>query len=256
MVRRADIAPDGSAPALLTGYGAYEIASDPYFSVARLSLLDRGVVYVVAHVRGGGEMGRGWYEQGKLDRKANTFTDFVAVADAVRGRWADPLRLACEGGSAGGLLIGAAVNLAPDRFLVAHAKVPFVDALTSMLDPELPLTAGEWEEWGNPLADAAAYQTMAAYSPYENVTAQEYPAIVATTSLNDTRVLVTEPAKWVAKLRTLATNDPVTRPILLRTEMAAGHGGRSGRYDAWREIAWDWAVLLDQLGVGSTSAVH
>lgn len=256
VVRRADVVADGSAPGLLTGYGAYEIANDPYFSVARLSLLDRGVVYVVAHVRGGGEMGRGWYEQGRLARKPNTFTDFISVADSIRGWWVDPHRLACEGGSAGGLLIGAVLNLAPDRFRVAHAKVPFVDALTSMLDPGLPLTAGEWEEWGNPLADATAYETMAAYSPYEKVSAQDYPAILATTSLNDTRVLVTEPAKWVARLREFATSDPRTRPILLRTEMSAGHGGRSGRYDAWREIAWEWAFVLDELGVGSSSAVH
>ncbi|CCI53488.1 S9 family peptidase [Nostocoides jenkinsii] len=250
VVRRADVVADGTAPALLTGYGAYEIPNDPYFSVARLSLLDRGLVYVVAHVRGGGEMGRGWYDDGKLERKRNTFTDFVAVADAVRGRWADPARLACEGGSAGGLLIGAVLNLAPDRFRFAHAKVPFVDALTSMLDPDLPLTVGEWEEWGNPLGDAAAYEVMASYAPYDNVGRTDYPAILATTSLHDTRVLVTEPAKWIAKLRTHATNDSTTRPILLHTEMSAGHGGRSGRYDAWHEIAWDWAVLLDQLGVG------
>lgn len=247
VVRRRDITPDGSAPGLLTGYGAYEIANDPYFSVARLSLLDRGVVVVVAHVRGGGEMGRAWYDQGKLARKATTFTDFVSVADALRGRWVDPARLGCEGGSAGGLLIGAVLNSAPDRFRVAIAKVPFVDALTSMLDPDLPLTAGEWEEWGDPLGDPAAYGWMAAYAPYDNVRAQTYPAILATTSLNDTRVLVTEPAKWVARLRTLATNDPVAAPILLHTEMTAGHGGRSGRYDAWREIAWDWAFLLDRL---------
>lgn len=258
IVRRADVGQDGSAPGLLNGYGAYEISSDPYFSVARLSLLDRGVVYAVAHVRGGGELGRGWYDDGKLAAKSNTFTDFVAVADALRGTWVAPDRLACEGGSAGGLLIGAALNLAPDRFRFAHAAVPFVDALTSMLDPDLPLTAGEWEEWGNPLADPAAYDTMAGYAPYDNVQATEYPAILATTSLHDTRVLVTEPAKWVARLRELATNDPQTRPILLHTEMSAGHGGRSGRYDAWREVAWEWSVLLDQLGLadGSLPAVH
>lgn len=249
VVRRAGVAPDARSPGFLTGYGAYEVPNDPYFSVARLSLLDRGVVYVVAHVRGGGEMGRGWYEAGRLGAKATTFTDFIAVADAIRGTWVDPDRLACEGGSAGGLLIGAVLNLAPDRFRVAHAAVPFVDALTSMLDPDLPLTAGEWEEWGNPLADATAYRSMADYSPYENVSAQRYPAILATASLHDTRVLVTEPAKWVARLRRHATNDPVAAPILLRTEMSAGHGGRSGRYDAWREVAWEWAFVLDRLGI-------
>lgn len=248
VVRRADVQPDGCAPGLLTAYGAYEIASDPYFSVARLSLLDRGIVYAVAHVRGGGELGRGWYEAGRLERKMTTFTDTVAVADALRGRWVAPDRLALEGGSAGGLLVGAVTNLAPDRFRIVHAQVPFVDPLTSMLDPSLPLTVGEWEEWGNPLADPEAYAAMAAYAPYDNIRATDYPAILATTSLHDTRVLVTEPAKWVARLRAQATNDPSTRPILLRTEMAAGHGGRSGRYDAWREIAWEWAVILDQLG--------
>ncbi len=248
IVRRADVRPDGRACGLLTAYGSYEMANDPYFSVARLSLLDRGVVYVVAHVRGGGELGRGWYDAGKLDRKMTTFTDVVAVADALRGRWVDPDRLALEGGSAGGLLVGVVANIAPDRFRVVHAQVPFVDALTTMLDPDLPLTAGEWEEWGNPLADPQAYATMAAYAPYDNVRAVGYPAILATTSFNDTRVLVTEPAKWIARLRATAANDPLTRPILLRTEMAAGHGGRSGRYDAWREIAWDWSFVLDQLG--------
>lgn len=252
IVRRAGLEPVGLAPGLLVGYGAYEISSDPYFSVARLSLLDRGVVYAVAHVRGGGELGRGWYEDGKLAAKTNTFTDFVAVADDLRGRWVHIDRLACEGGSAGGLLIGAALNLSPQSFRAAHAAVPFVDALTSMLDPDLPLTAGEWEEWGNPLADPAAYDTMAAYAPYDNVRATAYPAILATTSLHDTRVLVTEPAKWIARLREVATNDPVTRPILLHTEMSAGHGGRSGRYDAWREVAWEWAWLLDQLGAVET----
>ncbi len=254
VVRRADVRPNASAPGLITGYGAYEIADDPYFSVARLSLLDRGVVFVVAHVRGGGEMGRTWYDQGKLARKETTFSDFVAVADAIRGRWVDPARLGCEGGSAGGLLIGAVLNAAPDRFRVAIAKVPFVDALTSMLDPDLPLTAGEWEEWGNPLEDPAAYGWMAAYAPYDNVGVHDYPAILAATSLNDTRVLVTEPAKWVAKLRRHATNDPESAPILLHTQMSAGHGGRSGRYDAWHEIAWDWAFLLDRLGVPTTGS--
>lgn len=248
IVRRAGVAPDGTAPGFLTGYGAYEIPNDPYFSVARLSLLDRGLVYVVAHVRGGGEMGRAWYEDGKFAAKTNTFDDFVAVADHLRGGWVDPTRLACEGGSAGGLLIGAVLNRAPDRFRVAHAAVPFVDALTSMLDPDLPLTAGEWEEWGNPLAEAAAYGWMAGYAPYDNAREQAYPAILATTSLHDTRVLVTEPAKWVARLRERATNDPATAPILLHTQMSAGHGGRSGRYDAWREVACEWAFVLDQLG--------
>ncbi len=246
----ADAAPDGTHPCLLTAYGAYEISSDPYFSVARLSLLERGVVYAVAHVRGGGEMGRSWYEAGRYARKATTFSDFVACADrVVELGWSAPDRLAAEGGSAGGLLMGAVANLAPDRFRVVHASVPFVDALTTILRPDLPLTVGEWDEWGNPLTDPDIYASMRAYSPYENIAARPYPAILATTSLHDTRVFFTEPAKWVAQLRATVTSDPASAPILLRTEMAAGHGGRSGRYAAWEQIAWEWAFVLDQLGV-------
>ncbi len=245
----AGLRPDGSHPCLLTGYGAYEISSDPYFSVARLSLLDRGVVYAVAHVRGGGELGRSWYEGGRYERKVTTFTDFVAAADRlVELGWSAPDRLGAEGGSAGGLLIGAVTNLAPDRFRVVHAAVPFVDALTTILRPDLPLTVGEWDEWGNPLASPEIYAVMRGYSPYENVAARPYPAILASTSLHDTRVFVTEPAKWVARLRATVTSDPATRPILLHTEMAAGHGGRSGRYAGWEQVAWEWAFVLDQLG--------
>ncbi len=249
VVHRADLGPDGTHPGLLTAYGAYEHSSDPYFSVARLSLLDRGVVHATAHVRGGGEMGRHWYDQGKLLAKPNTFTDTVACADRlVELGWVAPDRLGLEGGSAGGLLVGAVLNLAPDRFRVAHGAVPFVDALTTILRPDLPLTVGEWEEWGNPLEDPEVYAVMKAYTPYENVAAQAYPAILATTSLHDTRVFFTEAAKWVARLRATATNDEATRPILLRTEMSAGHGGRSGRYAAWEQVAWEWAFVLDQLG--------
>ena len=251
VVTRAGAEPDGSHPALLTAYGSYEASSDPSFSIARLSLLDRGVVYAVAHVRGGGEMGRVWYDQGKLLEKRNTFTDFVTCAEhVVDAGWAHPDRLAAEGGSAGGLLIGAAVNLAPERFRVVHAAVPFVDALTTILRPELPLTVGEWEEWGDPLHDPDVYAYMKSYSPYENIRPVTYPAILATTSLNDTRVYYTEPAKWVARLRATVTNDESERPILLRTEMVAGHGGRSGRYNAWEQLAWEWAFLLDQVGAG------
>lgn len=248
VVRRVGVRADGSAPGLLTAYGAYEISSDPYFSVARLSLLDRGVVYAVGHVRGGGEMGRHWYDGGKLLAKPTTFTDTVAVARAlVDHGWVSPDRLALEGGSAGGLLVGAVANLSPELFRVVHGAVPFVDALTTILRPDLPLTVGEWEEWGNPLEDPAVYACMKAYSPYENVAAREYPAVLATTSLHDTRVFFTEPAKWVARLRATVTNDPARRPILLRTELAAGHGGRSGRYAAWEQTAWEWAFVLDQL---------
>jgi oligopeptidase B len=249
LVYPAGTEPDGSHPGLLTAYGSYELSTDPYFSVARLSLLQRGFVYALAHVRGGGELGRAWYDHGKLMRKKNTFTDFVACADHLVDRgWVAPDRLAAEGGSAGGLLIGAALNLAPHRFRAVHAAVPFVDALTTILDPTLPLTVVEWEEWGNPLSDAAVYDYMKSYTPYENVRDDTaYPAVLATTSLNDTRVLFTEPAKWVARLREATTSDPSQRPVLLRTEMVAGHGGKSGRYDAWRQVAWEWAFLVSQV---------
>ncbi|WP_153392575.1 S9 family peptidase [Ornithinicoccus halotolerans] len=254
LVARNDVRADGTAPGLLYGYGSYEMSIDPAFSVPRLSYLDRGVVWAVAHVRGGGELGRSWYEQGRMEHKANSFTDFVACAEhLVETGWVAPDRLAAEGRSAGGLLMGAVVNLAPERFRVVHAGVPFVDALTTILDPNLPLTVGEWEEWGNPLESEQIYRLMRSYSPYENVRATEYPAILATTGLNDTRVYYVEPAKWVARLRETVSNDPAKRPILLKTEMVAGHGGRTGRYDAWREAAFETAFVLDQLGVGSAS---
>ncbi|HET7278772.1 MAG TPA: S9 family peptidase [Dermatophilaceae bacterium] len=247
--------PDGSHPGFLTAYGSYEASSDPYFSVARLSLLERGMVFALAHVRGGGELGRAWYEEGKLLHKKNTFTDFIACADhLVSSGWVNADRLVAEGGSAGGLLIGAAVNMAPDRFRAVHAAVPFVDALTTILRPDLPLTVGEWEEWGNPLEDPQVYAYMKSYTPYENIgdtSGHRYPAILATTSLNDTRVFFTEPAKWVARLRSTLPADP-ERPVLLRTEMVAGHGGRSGRYSAWEQTAWEWAFLLDQVGLGTS----
>ncbi|MFK5633826.1 MULTISPECIES: S9 family peptidase [unclassified Ornithinimicrobium] len=249
LVARKDVEPDGTNPGLIYGYGSYEISIDPYFSVSRLSYLDRGVVYAIAHVRGGGEMGRGWYEQGRMENKVNTFTDFVACADhLVESGWVAPERLAAEGRSAGGLLMGAVLNLAPERFRVVHAGVPFVDALTTILDPSLPLTVGEWEEWGNPVESAEIYELMRGYTPYENIRAVDYPAILATTGLNDTRVFFVEPAKWVARLRETVTSDPVERPIVLRTEMIAGHGGKTGRYDAWHETAFEIAFMLDQLG--------
>ena len=249
LVAHRDVKPDGSNPVLLYGYGAYETSIDPYFSVLRLSLLQRGVVFALAHVRGGGEMGRSWYLDGRMEHKRNTFTDFVACGrHLVDIGWADPARLAGEGGSAGGLLVGAAINEAPELFCAVTAQVPFVDALTTTLDPSLPLTQGEWEEWGNPLADADVYARMKAYTPYENIQAAPYPSILATTSLNDTRVFYVEPAKWVQRLRSTVTSDQVERPILLKTEMTAGHGGVSGRYEAWKEAAFETAYLLDRLG--------
>lgn len=244
VVYRADTVIDGTAGGLLYGYGAYEISLSPTFSIARLSLLDRGYVYAMAHVRGGGELGRRWYEQGRLAAKQNSFTDFVACAERlIELGYVAPNRLAIEGGSAGGLLIGAVLNLAPQLFRAAHAAVPFVDALTTVLDPELPLTVTEWEEWGDPLHDPQVYARMRGYSPYENVHPGAYPAILVTTSLNDTRVEVTEPAKWVAALRhTTGSN----QPVLLRTELVAGHAGASGRYQAWRDAAFELAWLIDQ----------
>ena len=240
LVCRAGLPRDGSAPLVLYGYGSYEASIDPGFSIPRLSLLDRGFGYAIAHIRGGGELGRRWYDDGKMLNKINTFTDFVACARhlATEG-WTSPPRLVARGGSAGGLLVGAALNIAPEAFGAVVAQVPFVDALTSILDPSLPLTVTEWEEWGDPLHDPAAYRYIKSYSPYENVaTDRDYPPVLAVTSLNDTRVLYTEPAKWIARLQAEARGGP----FLLRTEMAAGHGGRSGRYDAWHEealvLAW------------------
>ncbi|MFY1688589.1 S9 family peptidase [Plantactinospora sp. WMMB782] len=246
LVCRAGTPRDGSAPCVIYGYGSYEASMDPWFSIPRLSLLDRGVVFAVAHVRGGGEMGRRWYETGKLLAKKNTFTDFVAVArHLVKAGWTTPDRLVARGGSAGGLLMGAVANLAPDAFAGIVAQVPFVDPLSSILDPSLPLTVTEWEEWGNPLENPEVYAYMKSYSPYENVTAQDYPAILAVTSLNDTRVLYHEPAKWIARLRAVAPQGS----YLLKTEMGAGHGGPSGRYDSWREEAFVAAWILDRLGI-------
>ncbi|WP_229053688.1 S9 family peptidase [Aeromicrobium sp. Leaf350] len=243
VVARADTPRDGTAPALLYGYGAYEISIDPGMSVARLSLLDRGFVFAVAHVRGGGEMGRAWYDGGKMAQKRNSFTDFVAAAHhLVDEGWTSHDRLVAEGGSAGGLLMGAVANLAPDAFRGVLAAVPFVDALTTILDPSMPLTVIEWDEWGDPLHDPEVYAYMKSYTPYENVQARPYPAILAVTSLQDTRVSVVEPAKWVARLRATATGDA---PILLKTEMHAGHGGVSGRYDSWRERAFELAWIID-----------
>ncbi|WP_433081389.1 S9 family peptidase [Dactylosporangium sp. CA-052675] len=246
IVARKGTPRDGSTPAVLYGYGSYESSMDPWFSIPRLSLLDRGVVFAIAHIRGGGEMGRRWYDEGKMLAKMNTFTDFIACAEhLVKAGWTAPERLIARGGSAGGLLMGAVANLAPGAFGGIVAQVPFVDALNTILDPSLPLTVTEWEEWGNPLQDPEVYAYMKSYTPYENLAAVPYPAILAVTSLNDTRVLFHEPAKWVARLR---ATSPSTH-VLLKTEMGAGHGGPSGRYDAWREEAFVVAWLLDRVGL-------
>lgn len=250
VVHRADLKPDYTNPGYIYGYGSYEISMDPVFRPSFISILQRGVVVAFAHPRGGGEMGRAWYEEGRLLKKRNTFTDFIACARWLRtSGWVAEGRLAAEGRSAGGLLMGAVANLAPSEFRAIHAGVPFVDALTTILKPELPLTVGEWEEWGNPIESEEVYRYMQSYSPTENVGRREYPAILATTSLNDIRVLYVEPTKWVQILRDRATNDPIERPILEKIEMVAGHGGKSGRYDAWRERAFEIAWMLDQLGV-------
>jgi oligopeptidase B len=237
---------DGSAPLVLYGYGSYEMSMEPVFSTARLSVLDRGFCFAVAHVRGGGEMGRRWYDDGKMLHKTNTFTDFVSCAEhLVSAGWTARSRMVARGGSAGGLLMGAVANIAPQAFGGIVAHVPFVDPLTSILDPSLPLTVGEWEEWGDPLHDPEVYAYMKAYAPYENVAAgRAYPPIMALTSLNDTRVLYREPAKWIARLQATADGGP----FLLKTQMEAGHGGRSGRYDAWHEeaLVLAWVITIAQ----------
>jgi oligopeptidase B len=246
IIHRKDVEPRSDVPTLLYGYGAYEISMDPMMRIMWLSLLDRGMVVAVAHIRGGGEMGRQWYEQGKQLAKKNTFTDFIDAARHLTERgWTSPGKLVAHGGSAGGLLMGAVANLAPEQFAGIVAHVPFVDALTTILDPSLPLTVIEWDEWGDPLHDAEVYAYMKSYAPYENIEPKAYPAIYAITSINDTRVYYVEPAKWVAKLRAVAQT---TNPILLKCEMSAGHGGASGRYDAWREQADYLAWIVDIAG--------
>jgi len=244
IVYRADVT--RPAPLLLYGYGSYGATADPRFSLERISLLDRGVIFAIAHVRGGGELGRAWYEAGKMLNKRNTFTDFIACAEhLIAGGYTTPERLAIMGRSAGGLLVGAVTTMRPDLMRCVIADVPFVDVINTMLDPSIPLTAIEFEEWGNP-AIAEQYAYMKSYSPYDNTTPRAYPAILATAGLHDPRVQYWEPAKWVAKLRDVKTNDT---PVLLKTEMTAGHAGPSGRYDRLRDTAFEYAFLLDHLGV-------
>ena len=248
VIHRADLDMSKPHPVIQYGYGSYESSMDPMFSIPMLSILDRGVIYVIAHIRGGGEMGRSWYQNGKKLAKKNTFTDFVDVTSYIAAKpWADEARIGCYGGSAGGLLMGAVVNLAPEKYAACLAAVPFVDALTTILDPELPLSAMEWEEWGNPIEDPEVYAYMKSYTPYENIRPVRYPAIAAVTSLHDTRVLYVEPAKWIAALREQI--DPSSPVPLLKIDMSGGHGGGSGRYTRWREIAWDYAFLMSNLGI-------
>jgi len=246
LVYRRDLVRDGSAALYQYGYGSYGISMDPMFSATRLSLLERGVVYAIAHVRGGEEMGRAWYEQGRQLHKQNTFNDFVDVTDfLVREGYAARDRVVAQGGSAGGLLIGVIANQAPDRYHALVANVPFVDVVTTMLDESIPLTTNEFEEWGNP-QQQAYYDAMLAYSPYDNVRAQDYPAMLVTTGLYDSQVQYFEPAKWVARLRAAKTDH---HPLLFHVDMSAGHGGKSGRFQRYHEIAREYAFLLDQLGV-------
>jgi len=234
---------NGQRPMYLQAYGSYGINFDPSFSSHYLSLLDRGFIVGIAHVRGGEEMGRRWYDDGKQKKKRNTFTDFIACAEhLVAQRYTAADRLAITGGSAGGLLMGAVTNLRPDLFATVVADVPFVDVVNTMLDPTLPLTVIEYDEWGNPTADESAYRYILSYSPYDNVAPKAYPNLLVTAGLNDPRVAYWEPAKWTAKLRELKTD---RNPLLLRTNMGAGHAGASGRYDYLREVAFRYAFVLD-----------
>lgn len=256
IVHRRDLVPDGSAGGLLYGYGAYGLSLDPEFwmTLSALPMLDRGYVVAIAHVRGGAELGRQWYDGGRLAAKPNSFSDFIACADhLIATGLVSADRLAASGGSAGGLLIGAVANLAPERFAFLHAAVPFVDPLTTILDESLPLTVSEWDEWGDAPHDETAYRRIKSWSPYENVRATAYPSLLVTADAHDTRVYVTEPAKWVARLREVTAIDEDVNPVIFRIELgASSHAGPSGRYDAWRQLAWETAVLLDRTG-GSPS---
>jgi oligopeptidase B len=237
----------GASPLHLYAYGAYGYATPPGFSTTRFSLVDRGVTYAIAHIRGGDDLGRNWYLAGKLDRRTNTFNDFVDVSRALIERgYTEKGRISISGGSAGGELMGAVINQAPELYGAVVAHVPFVDVINTMLDESLPLTPGEWPEWGNPITDPAAFRYMLSYSPYDNVAAKAYPPMLVTAGLNDPRVTYWEPAKWVAKLRELKTDDNV---LLLKTNMGAGHGGKSGRFEGLRETAEEVAFILWQLGV-------
>lgn len=247
LVYRKGLVRNGRAPLWLDGYGAYGISSDPWFSAARLSLLDRGWVFAIAHVRGGGDLGQRWHEAGKLEHKSNSFSDYIACAETLIALgYTGPGRILAQGGSAGGLLVSAVLNMRPELFGAAILEVPFVDVLTTMLDPSLPLTVGEFEEWGNP-ARRTDYRRLLAYSPYDNLASRAYPPILVEAGIHDTQVMIWEPAKYVAKLRTFKTD---TNPLLLVTSMEAGHGGASGRYDALRERARQLAFALTAIQTG------
>ena len=251
LVYRRGFEPSPESPLLQYGYGAYGLSMDPEFSVARLSLLDRGFVFAIAHVRGGQELGRAWYDGGKLLAKKNSFTDFIDVTrHLVEAGCADPSRVFATGGSAGGLLMGAVANLEPGLYRGIVTQVPFVDVVTTMLDESLPLTTNEYTEWGDPRVPGH-YRYMLSYSPYDNVRKQAYPAMLVTTGLWDSQVQYFEPAKWVARLRRLKTDD---NPVLLRINMEAGHGGKSGRFRRYREIAEEFAFLLDLAGLSGEFA--
>ncbi len=234
---------DGKSPMLLYAYGSYGYSLPITFSSSRLSLLNRGVVFAEAHIRGGGDLGEPWHDQGKMMSKKNTFTDFINAAEfLVKEKYTASARLIIEGGSAGGLLMGAVTNLRPDLFKAVVSHVPFVDVINTMMDASLPLTVGEYQEWGNP-NEKAAYEYMKSYSPYDNIEAKNYPTILVKTSLNDSQVMYWEPAKYVAKLRATKTDN---NPLILKINMGAGHGGASGRYDYLREVAFDYAFMLNQ----------
>lgn len=244
MVYKKDLFQKGSNPCLVYGYGSYGVVIDPYFSASRLSLLDRGFVFCIAHIRGGEDMGRHWYDDGRLLHKKNTFTDFIACSSfLVEEGYSHPQKLTAQGGSAGGLLMGAVLNMQPHLYRAVVAEVPFVDVINTMMDKEIPLTTGEYEEWGNP-NEKQYFDYMLSYSPYDNVKKQAYPALLVTTGLHDSQVQYWEPAKWVAKLRTCNTG---TKPLLLHTNMAAGHGGASGRFEGLKEIAMNYTFLLSNL---------
>jgi oligopeptidase B len=251
---------DGTAPIFLNAYGSYGISQNVTFNSNRFSLIDRGVLFAIAHIRGGGDMGKAWHDAGRMMNKVNTFTDFIAAAEFLTSpvpprdgsgagagtiQYGDRHKLVIEGGSAGGLLMGAVVNLRPDLFGTVISKVPFVDVINTMLDESLPLTVGEFEEWGNP-KEPKAFEYIVRYSPYDNLKARAYPAMLVKTSFNDSQVMYWEPAKYVAKLRRLKTDH---NPLLLKTNMGAGHGGASGRYDYLHEVAFDYAFVLQRVGL-------